>query len=472
MADFVDELIARLQSPDLKQRQRAVGLLGKLGDVRAVEPLIGAAADPDNGPLLNFIVQSLGHLRDERAIPFLIEQLHLTQRPSYTPLLGSSALRLLGALAIPPMRAALALAQEADFQVAIYETLFTLKALNAEDITPLVALATSNQPEHLQYRAIHILGSIPHPQSLTLFTTLQNSSSKLIRSAAQQMLANYERQQLATLPISQLVAKLQQLAQLTYTNEAPGRLKHQPIDDIVQELINRGPVAREALDALWAKANQATRRWAAIVLGHVGDARGQDLLVPALYDDTAYLGWRWRALRALGHLGDTSLLDNLHALLADKTKPYRLRSASEYAIAQLRDPRSIPVLVDIIVNDRSDLNLSASADLAHFGAPAIAPLTAVLHNSHLDYDIRFRALLALARVAEPAASAAIRPLLHDPDAHLREWAARKLGEMGATEAQPELERLRLTDEVEAVRDAAQMALYWLAKPQIKRPQPF
>lgn len=67
--------IVRNQNEDLIVRGRAALMLGKLGDDRAVDPLIEALHSPGHQARVN-AAQSLGKLGDPRAIPPLVKIVH------------------------------------------------------------------------------------------------------------------------------------------------------------------------------------------------------------------------------------------------------------------------------------------------------------------------------------------------------------------------------------------------------------
>jgi HEAT repeat protein len=66
-ADQVDDLIHRLKSQNVHERQESARALGKLSDPRVVEPLIALLQDREVSIRLNAI-DSLRRLRDRRAV--------------------------------------------------------------------------------------------------------------------------------------------------------------------------------------------------------------------------------------------------------------------------------------------------------------------------------------------------------------------------------------------------------------------
>jgi HEAT repeat protein len=167
---------------------------------------------------------------------------------------------------------------------------------------------------------------------------------------------------------------------------------------ILREL---GPDARPALPALTAAANDehpGVRAVAVQALARVG--QGDPASVAALVHALRGGGdadYRWKAARALGHLGP---------------------QAAE----------AVPGLVAAVSDD----------------------------NGH----VRREAIIALGRIGRSAEAAGVPVLvraLEDPDPDIRRAAATALGRMQAAGARPALTR-HLRDEDEAVRGAAQRAI--------------
>lgn len=71
--DYVEMLIEALHHEEPMTRVRAAWLLGKIGDHRAVLPLLKAAEEERQDPeFLSAVVESLGRLGDPVAVPVII----------------------------------------------------------------------------------------------------------------------------------------------------------------------------------------------------------------------------------------------------------------------------------------------------------------------------------------------------------------------------------------------------------------
>lgn len=113
-------------------------------------------------------------------------------------------------------------------------------------------------------------------------------------------------------------------------------------------------------------------------------------------------------------------------------------------------------LADLLSDDRSAVYNRAIHQLGKLGHAAVPALSSVLKNSG-SAQTRRNALWALTRVEDPAARAAVRTALSDPDAGIRQAAAHSAGVWRDGEALEQLAEL-LRSGTPAVRRAAAEAL--------------
>ena len=98
-------LCTALNSPLWQTRSYAARILGRIKDLRAVEPLIEALDHPDSTFRIE-VIKALGVLGDARAVPLLINTLHENEQELVQPLIESLAI-LNDVRAIPSMMEAL-----------------------------------------------------------------------------------------------------------------------------------------------------------------------------------------------------------------------------------------------------------------------------------------------------------------------------------------------------------------------------
>ncbi|MFB7461811.1 MULTISPECIES: MerR family transcriptional regulator [unclassified Streptomyces] len=117
-------------------------------------------------------------------------------------------------------------------------------------------------------------------------------------------------------------------------------------------------------------------------------------------------------------------------------------SAARRQQAVLARPEGVPVPAELLaeaVLTESDANVAGALRwaLARSGGDGVAALAAGVHSE--DVDIRRRAVLAIAEMAEaPGATAVLADALGDPDTRVRRYAALALGRRGVTGAVPTL----------------------------------
>lgn len=190
-------------------------------------------------------------------------------------------------------------------------------------------------------------------------------------------------------------------------------------DAAVRALIAIGEASVEPLVDCLTDSNPTVQEAAASILAAIGDGR----VIEALIGVLASPNWivRMHAVKGLGRIGDPRAVEPLIPLLQDKVKAVREDTA---------------------------------AALAHIGRAAVPVLVAAL--AHSEWLVRLHAVEALGRIKAPEA---VEPLLsvlfNDPDASIREDAARSLGDIGDARA---VEFLLVAIETEGIRSRAIEAL--------------
>jgi len=181
---------------------------------------------------------------------------------------------------------------------------------------------------------------------------------------------------------------------------------------------------REAL----THANPAVRRQGALAAGRIGDAAAIDLLIPVLNDSSPAV--QAAAAFALGLLKDARavprLLDIIRAVApADQGPPQR---EAVTAIAKIGGDDGARALSDILAagspNTSAPVVDQALLEAWRLGA-AHAPLPDLVRYADATNAVtRWHALYSLARLRAPAGAAALVRALADPDIDVRTVAAR------------------------------------------------
>jgi cellulose synthase operon protein C len=357
-------ITARLDDENVGVRQHTVAVLQRIGDRRAVIPLIGRLGDSSR-EVRTAALDALGQLGDERAAPAMLRVLRGTDQPVEVKTQAISALGRLG---------------------------------NKSAVAPLAELL-ERAADPLRARAAMALGQIAS------MTASQAGSRQAIdaliaalhrddaRSAAREALARA-----GTPAVMPLIAHLPAAGgeELAAICELFGELKDARAAGALVDELGRGRVARdrvlEALaqvlrpgspDGLRAGATLAgllsdpdplVRRRAVAALRALHDARAASALVTAAAD-----GDREVRLGAIAELGALKAAGGL-AVLASTVERGDLQSAAAAArsLGEIGDARAAPVLVAAL--DRSELRLrrDAADALARLHTQAAGQLPAVL----------------------------------------------------------------------------------------------
>jgi len=192
---------------------------------------------------------------------------------------------------------------------------------------------------------------------------------------------------------------------------------------------------------------------------------------------------REAALALAGNLKLPGAYEKASAALADST--FRRRYVAAWALGELQDARGVEPLLRALSAEEGETAKEAARSLVKLGAaaaPAVRSALPGLQGDARGYGLRIlgeiRDPLALealqAALSEPAhraeaawalgtlgrreAAGALRPLVNDPEWRVRLEACRSLGLLEARAAGADLERLRKSDPVPAVREWAARSL--------------
>ncbi len=121
----MDFFVAQLATRDLMARIQAVGTLGQIGDARVVPSLLVALKDP-NRQVQYVAIKALGELRDARAVEPLVEALE-HQDPGMVSAAALALGELRDTRAVEPLMTILAHAEHGVFRMGTIQTLGVLK---------------------------------------------------------------------------------------------------------------------------------------------------------------------------------------------------------------------------------------------------------------------------------------------------------------------------------------------------------
>lgn len=458
----VPALVAHLDGELAGDPATAVLLLRDIGDRRATPALLGELerGRMDRGPVL----AALERIGDPRA---LVPLLGLLQSPD-------APLRLQAMQALQPiiddLRAAdvlIALLDDADLEIRVLAAEYLGLMRSRRAVPRLLALlghpaprdggpaaVAPDVPPRLRAVAVDALGEIADPRATeALVDVLAHGPAVLGAAAASALIYIGD---------AGAVPALVAMARSGPDGRAPARAHAvRALGGILRD--RPRPEVRALLEALAADPALPLSLAAIEALGALGDAAS----VPVLIEQTrADVHRRRAAAAALGSIGDAAAVPALLAALEARND--RVRGDAAWALGKLADPRALDALARAARDRGWATAINATAALARYAPPAYAEALAPLLH-HRDRLVRANAAMGLGRMeaermgeapARPAESSLVDALVHrlgaDSSPLVRVAAARALSRIGA--AREALARAGERDGAEAVRAAAAAAL--------------
>jgi HEAT repeat protein len=291
----VEPLIAALRDEDSSVRREAAKTLARLGDPRAIEPLIAALRDEDSG-----VRREAAKALARRGSPHAIEPLIAALRDEDSGVRCETAW-VLGKLDDPrtvePLLAAL---RDEDWEVrqaaaeALEAAAGALENLgNSRVLQPLIG-ALRDEDRGVRCEVAWVLGELGDPRTVEpLIGALRDKDRGVRRAAA-------------------------------------------------EALKKCGEPVVEPLIAALRDENRDMRRAAAGALGKIGDPSAVEPLIAALQDEDMFV--RQPAARALGEIGDPRAIEPLIAILQDEDSLVCWEAAK--ALRKIGTPEALAALED------------------------------------------------------------------------------------------------------------------------------
>jgi HEAT repeat protein len=200
---------------------------------------------------------------------------------------------------------------------------------------------------------------------------------------------------------------------------ALGKLGAPPVDNLIAALKDNEPNFRNG---------------AAEALGEIKDPRAVEPLIDTLEDSNVLV--RASAAEALGRIKAPRAVAPLIAALKDTSGLVQMTAAE--ALGEIKDPSAVEPLIAIMKGTNSMVSGRAAEALGKLGAPAVAPLIALLKDTGsssnalsdaIRYNRQMAAANALGEIKDPSAVEPLIVALGDAFFNLRVSAANALGEI-------------------------------------------
>lgn len=490
-----DSQLAALTVGSLGDRQRAIDRLARLGDPKAVTPLIealGAAKEPQ---LRVKTAEALGQLRDRRAVDALIAASrarepevrvaaiaslgligdHTAAEPLFVSardedrLVRDAAIGALAALGISVDRVAADLSAP-NWQIRV-AALSTLARLGDRSALPLIVAALKDPDprvrseaartagtlgdqraldplikslgdpaSEVRIEATFALGSLKDARSIGPLTGLLNDRNPLVSLAAAESLARMRDPKATRVLIVSLSAE-------------DSRVRSRAAQ-VLARVSGEGPLD----DAVWPLA-QALRDRDPVVRYHVAEAliaQGA-IAVPSVVDilRSPREGDRGRAARVLSRIGSPSV-DSLIGVLQEKGTEPAMRASAAYALGVIGDKRAVASLTSLLRDERYFVRQQAARALSQMGEAALDRLFEMADSS--TASTREAAIEALGSSGSSRrAIDRVIDALADSNPNVRSAAVRGLGESASERAVAPLMTV-MGDESSTMRSQASISL--------------
>ncbi len=480
-----DQLLAALQHSNPHVRAGAAIALGKMGDARAIEPLVDTLEDPVH----------LVYTSAEKALGMigsltLGSLMAVIQDP---PSLDSAsrAYEALRRLHDPQGIDLLTAATHYDEKLIRWGAIEVLGNLQTEQALPALIEAAHHPEENTRQLAVTALGKIGHPDGIHAITAALNEADWQMRNTAVRALGRIGTEDVilpllasmrdAHVQVRETAAQMLQTLRIPQASEILLTAVH-GTDAWTRRHLARalGEIGdRRALPLLENLAvnddDVQVRLSAAQALAKMGIARGETVILRTLNAPSAQT--RTLAAIALGNIGNpkaiSPLLENDIPGKKNGAAPRQVSNEIVFALHRIGAP-AIPALLDALTSPDRGKQETAFKALAEIGHPTVPHLLNLLQTS-AQPPTRHQVLRLLGMAADPravepladilrrgvASTFSLRGLVHavyDPTAEERKLAADALGHIGETACAPPLLSAARYDLDREVRERASRAL--------------
>ncbi|HUX08969.1 MAG TPA: HEAT repeat domain-containing protein [Acidobacteriota bacterium] len=470
-------------------RREAISALGKIGDYRAIWPIVEALEDDDewvrwdaeyalsefgvlavegligklagtNKRTLEIVMKILGKIGDSRAVQPLIDIVKTREELSVA---AEEALIELGESAVEPLIGSL-VCEDIPALERVIKTLGRLG--NPKAVQPLMKIARGK--DRIRPIAIKAVCEIADPDSADFLHEMLQVTAEDVRVSVLRALGKIGDADAVKTLIKIMDKGLKDREEVIFALGEIGNPK--AIGVLLKELTDRKDFEAQAAEALGKigdsraveplinklsdeDCDEELKRSLICALGEIGDKKATDALIDTLDGDDKYV--REEAVKALGKIGGELAIHVLHELIEDKS----LRFEAIHALAHMEDSRAIESL---IVEFGGESYLAANTLISSENQLAVEPLIEALGNENTK--IRRAAAYVLQYINGPDAVEPLTDALNDRCRKVKQHAALALGDIGDCSVVEALAGT-LNDEIEEVRISSAEALGRLGDPE-------
>lgn len=424
----VGRIAALLEDKHSLASDRAAYVLGKIGNDKAVGPLVKALGTK-SGPLTWSAMTALQEIGSDQTVRALIAAL------------GDKSRRWPAALAlgnIGSRKAVDALVETLDREWSYYrqKRAEALGKIGSDKAVAALIEALSDEDSDVRWSATEALARFRSDKAVTAMVEALGGKDSDVRASVIYALGKIGGEK--------AVAAL--IETLGDEDDALRRRAASALGEI------GGEKAVNALIKTLSGGDSDLRMTAAYALGELGDETGVDVLLKALGDRDSDV--RASAASVLAKTASHKALDAMIKALGDKNS--LVRSGAADALGKIRDEKAVEPLIKALNDEDGAVTSSAVWALKKIGSEkAVDALIKALVSR--DSTVRWDAAAALVQVGSDAAVDAVIGTLRDKNSKVRERAADMLGKIRSERAVEALNET-LRDRWWRVRSSAAYAL--------------
>lgn len=472
--NVIPMLLTELNDNKSSVRSRAAAALGKIGDARAVEPLIKALVNNPSWVRWDVAI-ALGKIGDERAVEPLINALKKDTASNVRKCIVQALGKIKSKRIVEPLVAAL-MDKDDDVAKAAKEILEKIvpqwpkSEIGKNAVPAFVAIlndkSRSVQSQRLAAEALGEIGDLLALESLVLASENEDGNLRhQVKVALQKIHPNWMNSEIGRSIVPALVVALKhedmyiRLAAVKTLREIGDSRAIEPLvmmlKDVYQDVRKETAKALKAFgwqpidDTQSAVFAIADENWEKLVT--LGKAAVDPLLAALDYKN---INIQMAAANALGKIGDAFAVMPLVEAFESSFPP--VEEALMKALVKIGNAAVEPIM-KMLRNYQSHLQSSAIYALASVGSAAVEILLTGLSDE--DNHARSAAARALGKIGDLRAVEPLIISLNDMYVNVREAVAEALGEIGDIKSTNPLEAVfENENEIGRVRKAAADAL--------------
>jgi len=410
-------LIRELRTGHEHFTERALRILGKIGDKQAVEPLIEKlerwTSDSDKASLCAAAAQALGEIGDSRAVEPLLRVIASKCEYRLASYWACIALGEIGDRKATKTLVEIIKSRSGDTQPAAE----ALGNLGDKSAIPHLRMLYDDCEDDagkklVRLRAAYALVKLADDREA--FEHMVKSTGDIYVSARKLAV-----KLLGDLKDKKAVEPL--IKVMTGNNDSMSRIA-------VRALVNTGEPAMEPLLKILKDLNPNRHRAAALrALGEIGDRKAIKHFIAFLISEAPEICWE--AAIALGKMREKSAVEPLLKVL--KSDYRQARYGAMRALGEIGDERAVAPLVKIF-REEETLRSGAGEALADIGGPAVEALVEIMNDKEANFK-NYGALL-LGKTGSDKAVEPLSVLLADDEYRIRRTALLALAGIGTDKA--------------------------------------